>query len=284
MYHDVNSMGTTAPTTSLPPRPGPASMSDLDDYIAGLGQCEATTHIELDRDAEIAYMLEERFHFRQILRALTRRESPARILDVGTTPFTLFLAEAYPGSEVHTVDRTDLLQARCAVHGVGHHVCDLDNDALPFADEFFDVVIFTEVLEHVFAPPSRVLGEMFRILRPGGSLVISVPNIAALHKRIKLLFGLTPLPPPDIQMQKDWVHGHGHLHEYTRKELVGLLRGCGFTAERTKFMRPRVGDALATRHRRPAARVMRAAYHAIQALWPAFGTQIFVECRRPAGR
>ena len=52
---------------------------------------------------------------------------------------------------------------------------------LPVADESFDVVLCTQVLEHI-AEPERVLREAQRILRPGGLAVVTVPFLAAEHE------------------------------------------------------------------------------------------------------
>ncbi len=48
-------------------------------------------------------------------------------------------------------------------------------DALPFASQSFDLVFSTEVIEHTPDPPAAV-AEMWRVLRPGGRLVLSTPN------------------------------------------------------------------------------------------------------------
>lgn len=53
--------------------------------------------------------------------------------------------------------------------------------ALPFRAGAFDAVLCTEVLEHV-PEPNQVLAEVARVLRPGGSLVLTVPWLWAAHE------------------------------------------------------------------------------------------------------
>ncbi|MBE3141517.1 MAG: class I SAM-dependent methyltransferase [Thermoplasmata archaeon] len=59
---------------------------------------------------------------------------------------------------------------------------DVQADAayIPFADNSFDVVICSELLEHVPNPPD-VLSEVYRVLRPGGLLLICVPFLYQIH-------------------------------------------------------------------------------------------------------
>ena len=58
-----------------------------------------------------------------------------------------------------------------------------DASTLPFADRSFDVVVCVEVLEHLFSPLEAV-GEMARVLRPGGLLIVTVPNVAYWRRRL----------------------------------------------------------------------------------------------------
>jgi len=69
---------------------------------------------------------------------------------------------------------------------------DIERERLPFEDEAFDLIVCNQVLEHlknIFLP----LAEMDRMLKTGGYLLIGIPNLAALHNRFLLLFGLQPL-------------------------------------------------------------------------------------------
>jgi SAM-dependent methyltransferase len=142
----------------------------------------ADAFLELDKFREAAYMREHGYRFRAIARALPVSSEQLRVLDIGTTPNTLLIKKLRPSFDVWTLDLTDLLGDRCEASGVHLRTCDLGNEPIPFEDGFFDLVIFTEVLEHLFGPPSDVLRETRRILRDSGGLILSVPNIATLYK------------------------------------------------------------------------------------------------------
>jgi SAM-dependent methyltransferase len=66
--------------------------------------------------------------------------------------------------------------------------------SLPFPEESFDVVVCLDVLEHIgLLDQSRALREIHRVLKNCGTLLLSVPNLAHLHSRVKfaLMGGLT---------------------------------------------------------------------------------------------
>src|SRR5918993_707416 len=60
--------------------------------------------------------------------------------------------------------------------------------ALPFPDASFDRALCLDVLEHLaYEEQPRALAELFRVLRPDGELLVSVPNLAHLQSRIQFL-------------------------------------------------------------------------------------------------
>ena len=65
------------------------------------------------------------------------------------------------------------------------------NDKLPFDDRSFDYVTCLEGLEHI-ENPQQAMREFSRVMRPGGHLIVSVPNILNIEERLKwLVYGYT---------------------------------------------------------------------------------------------
>jgi len=101
--------------------------------------------------------------------------------------------------------------------------------------ERFDLVFFLEVLEHLPPPTDLVMKRLHGLLRPGGLLVLSVPNLAFWQKRLKFFFlGRSPLKLAD---ERDPYGGYHHIRTYTHAECVTLLTRYGF-----RILKCRVGN------------------------------------------
>jgi SAM-dependent methyltransferase len=96
---------------------------------------------------------------------------------------------------------------------------------LPFQDETFDVVVAGEVLEHL-ADPRAFIEEAFRVLRPGGTFVGSVPNAFRLKNRLRFFVGRNPLDDPTM------------LQLLSPDDLLALLRD--FEDARLEFVASRL--------------------------------------------
>lgn len=103
-----------------------------------------------------------------------------------------------------------------------------DATALPFPDGNFSHLVAKEAIEHLLDQPKAV-AEWFRVLKPGGTLVLTTPNRDSLHLRMNRALG-----HPDFKCSYD------HTHELTFSECLGLLTEAGFTIKATagSFLMP----------------------------------------------
>ena len=86
----------------------------------------------------------------------------------------------------------------------------------------FDLVIFTEVLEHLFENDSKIIANLGKLLVDDGILCMSVPNAASLGNRLKLLWGRNIFWSKNLMINGVY-GGFGHLREYTLREVVDLI-------------------------------------------------------------
>ena len=97
----------------------------------------------------------------------------------------------------------------------GHVVCgtDIEKEKLPFDDNSIDCIILNQILEHT-KDIFWIIHECTRVLRHSGSLIIGVPNLAALHNRALLLFGKQPAC---IQTNS------AHVRGYTKGGMIDFM-------------------------------------------------------------
>jgi glycosyltransferase involved in cell wall biosynthesis/SAM-dependent methyltransferase len=117
--------------------------------------------------------------------------------------------------------------------------CDIDHfDAekhvYPYADEAFDTVLCCELIEHLFEDPMHMMSEINRILKPGGHLVLTTPNIGSLRSVSAILLGYHPaFFPAYIRPRKEGEEAEArHNREYVPMEIQHLLTDSGFELER----------------------------------------------------
>lgn len=157
--------------------------------------------------------------------ALCQRFFPAdaRVLEIGSVPPFVTLSLAAFGYEVVGVDIEPKRFAEC-INPYGDRLrlykCDIERQELPFEDSTFGCVVMNEVLEHLHIDPVFSLGEVRRITRCGGILLLSTPNLRSYRGIYNLVFGHRGLAVggggPLYQWRKLTEIGHmGHIREYT---------------------------------------------------------------------
>ena len=126
---------------------------------------------------------------------LAAAPAPARILDVGCGDGFATSVAARRNAAHHFVGLDWSAPSLAQAAGRGLAVLRAGLDApLPVRSGSVDVVIMSEVIEHLVDTDSAV-EEAYRVLRPGGSLLLSTPNLAAWYNRGLLAVGIQPVFP-----------------------------------------------------------------------------------------
>ncbi|MFA5105513.1 MAG: class I SAM-dependent methyltransferase [Candidatus Micrarchaeia archaeon] len=161
-----------------------------------------------------------------------------RLLDLGcgTGSLSEKIISKYPGK--FDVTGADFNREAYKLEGGKFVQADLNRPPLPFPDASFDVVMLVEVIEHVDNPAS-LLSEIRRVLSPGGTLILSTPNVENWQSRI--YFALTgrffSFLPSDMPSNNP--PGMGHVNPMFDFQLKTLIAG-KFELQAMKYNRVRL--------------------------------------------
>ncbi|HZU24914.1 MAG TPA: glycosyltransferase [Bryobacteraceae bacterium] len=106
---------------------------------------------------------------------------------------------------------------------------DAERDDFPWPDAYFTTVLCCELLEHLQSDPMRMMSEINRVLRPGGHLLLTTPNIISERAISAMLLGYHPgFFPAYIRPSESGEAEARHAREYAPSEIAHLLRESGF--------------------------------------------------------
>ncbi|MDI6701323.1 MAG: methyltransferase domain-containing protein [bacterium] len=172
--------------------------------------------------------LPKRVQYLQILSKYVNEPTSTTIVDVGIAggmfPFLLHkLGLNVIGLDWGGISSQEELEK---MHpGVKVYACHYEKEKWPL-DNSVDVVTHLDVIEHVHPPQQFMFQEIMRILKPGGILIVSTPNLASLRKRIWLLRGKHP-----VGQLKEFFESNPfveHIREFTVNEVSQIVKWAGF--------------------------------------------------------
>jgi SAM-dependent methyltransferase len=169
----------------------------------------------------------------EILEIVFKLRSREACLDIGTTAFTLLLPRFF--KHAHTLDFTDNMKPRCARAGVEFHRGGITSEngsvIVPVPDETYDCILFLEVIEHLHLNPIDIIEALRAKLKPGGTLLLSTPNLMSLGNRISMLRNkkLHHFHYPPFARNEHPQHGHGHDRIYMPAEMNDYFAATGWS-------------------------------------------------------
>jgi SAM-dependent methyltransferase len=170
-----------------------------------------------------------------LARHLPPADSRATWLDLGGGAGEFSLLVRKQGYDVTLVDGDPRNIANVATLGIRPLLADLNQPLEKLADASFDGVSLVEVVEHI-PMAEQLMRESYRVLKPGGLLLLSTPNAVWWRERIRILFGREP-------------QAEGYHYRYLSVSGVrSLCMKSGFEIRRVEFSSPAFGLNWIRRH------------------------------------
>lgn len=217
------------------------------------------------------YLEDHRFLY-QTLADEIKQIPPGKILDIGAGTGLLYqFIQNREKYDLHAVEIVDEYVEVMNQRGINAVKCNIERDVLPYKNETFDIVIFTCLLEHTLNP-KFIINEIYRVLKKGGTLILTTPNALSATRRWNYLRGRNQFWPLIDNLTGD----AGYLRRcsifYSISEIRHVLKR-HFTIEKSFFV-----DEDFYRNRNKSAAIT--FLQAIAKFFPSFRENIFIKAKK----
>jgi len=139
------------------------------------------------------------------------------VINIGYSSFDAYIKDYFKNSEIFYLI-PEYIENKYGNEYIKGDICNINFKI----DKKYDLVIFTEVLEHLFCNDDIIIKNIKSMLNKHGLLLISVPNALTLSNRLKVILG------KNIYWNKNDIingvyGGYGHIREYSAKEIKNLI-------------------------------------------------------------
>lgn len=171
-------------------------------------------------DSEYYYYRDDRFFNVKSLVNPGKKEELV-ILDVGCGNGWQ-IAPCLKGNQVYGLDISKANIGKSTARGIKAQVHDIETP-FPFEDGFFDTVVCSEILEHLFFP-EVTLKEIHRVLKTSGRLIVTIPNLYCFRNRLSILAGKNC-------RFVEYPMNQQHIRSYSLDGMIDILKKIGFHNE-----------------------------------------------------
>jgi 2-polyprenyl-3-methyl-5-hydroxy-6-metoxy-1,4-benzoquinol methylase len=191
----------------------------------GLSHSQINTSTFDERD-ELVEFEWQRFRVDEIcsiLRTISNKETAADVGCLGG-----MATERYFGTGIKTLHAFDISEgslSKVRAKGFEGYYWNADGGRCPMPDKTYDLLIAGEIIEHL-VDTDHFAAEAHRILKPGGHLILSTPNLASWYNRIRLLRGLVPAsyPGPSSTIRQNQLVDNNHIRVNVLSEWLHFLQ------------------------------------------------------------
>lgn len=172
---------------------------------------------------DFRYYTYERRNLTELMKADTTAD--IKILEVGCgMGATLgYLQSRYPNAEVYGIELIEDV-AVLARKYLPNIICgNIEQMELPYHTEYFDYIIFADVLEHLH-DPEKILKKVKNYVKPNGFILASIPNVMHYSVMLDLLKG-------NFTYRDSGILDRTHLHFFTYNEIMRMFARCGCKVE-----------------------------------------------------
>lgn len=158
-----------------------------------------------------------RGRFKTLMKFINKHE-PDRVFDIGCGSGFLgkYIKKWKPEIVLHGCDISNSALERARLHFDKVWKINLNREAISAESAVYDIVICSEVLEHIY-DVNHVLREVNRLLKPNGIGLLTVPNLAYWRFRLDILGGCLPIVASDVR----------HIHQFTRDSFAERVLRAG---------------------------------------------------------
>jgi 2-polyprenyl-3-methyl-5-hydroxy-6-metoxy-1,4-benzoquinol methylase len=209
------------------------SIHHIDEFYESISRANITSEIEA-KESEISNRGLLYFVIREIQRVFGGR-TVGKVVELGGGyGSNLYILKRY--LRVTQAVSIDFVLPTVKLQGIEYWKGPVENLITNFDDGSVDLVLMMEVIEHL-VDPDAVITQVYRILRNGGLLLITTPNLSSLSNRLALLAGYLPLGL-EVSTKRSFGRNSkggsvvGHLRVFTFQALLEFVKYYGFRVKK----------------------------------------------------